>query len=120
MKTVSAQELCEEYLKKLLKRVLKKLLLTNYSVSLRFHKIQWMMDISVDHEYLDAEIRYGQRAVDLFMEGKFDEIKLSLTHECTHILTTKILERKGLSKRKRLALEESVTEHIAKIFMKTI
>jgi hypothetical protein len=115
-------ELCKEYLENLLKRILRLMMLTHYEVEIKYYKgLDAQMDIDIDHEYLNAEIRFGRKVVMLFLEGNARQITATLVHECTHILTSQLTKsRKGLSKRKFLEIEEATNEHISKIILKGI
>jgi len=116
---MTKQEVAQIFFERGVKRILKVLLLPNYTVTLKYERgLKSTMEIDVDHKYLTAEIAYGKKAVNLFME-KPDEAFECLVHECMHILTSRLSDgRKGLSAAKYLELEEATTEHLAKVVHK--
>ena len=115
------RQLCLDYLERLLKTLLVHLMITNYTVSIKYCKhLDCFMDIDVDHEYLEAHIRFGKLIVKSFTRGDYAFVKATLLHELTHILTSRLTEMKGMSKRKRTETEESVNEHISKIILQSL
>ena len=116
---MTKQQVAQVFFERGVARILRLLLLTNYTVTLEYERgLKSTMEVDTDHTYLTAEIAYGNKAVDLFMDNP-DEAFECLVHECMHILTSKLSDgRKGLSAAKYLEVEEATTEHLAKAFHK--
>lgn len=74
-------------------------------------------DILVDHEYLDAVIRYGNTVVKLWEEGDKESILKALAHELTHVLTGNITDELSQTQKLRKR-EEQTTEHISRLLFR--
>ena len=115
------RQIFELFANTVIQKLLKHLLITEYTVTLRYEKkLKSVMEINVDHEYLEAEIAYGKSTVNRFMTEP-DYVEETIFHEVMHIITTRLTdERKGLSKKKFLKVEEQTNEHLAKAFYKLV
>ena len=111
------QEVAHIFFERGVVRILRLLLLTNYTVTLIYDcKLKSTMEVVVDHTYLTAKIWYGNKAINLFFDNP-DEAFECLVHECMHILTIRLSEgKKGLTPSKYIELEEATTEHLARAF----
>lgn len=72
-----------------------------------------MFDIEIDYEYMEAVIRFGKVANDLWRKNKHEKLLLGLAHELTHIITG---ELKNTHRKKfQTYYDERVTEQIARL-----
>lgn len=89
--------------------------LHHFNIYLDHKKTRYGMEISVDLEYLQANIYYWKNVEMLWREGKRSEILQILSHEITHIILEELaLECKKETKRHRKALERA-TEHTSRL-----
>ena len=95
--------------------------LTHFHVYLKFNpKMDCTLEISVDHRYMDAEIMFGQKALQLWKQGYKDEILRALAHELCHIVTSEMadaMKTKGKPETIRAThFEERVTETVSRVY----
>jgi hypothetical protein len=114
---MNRQQRAHAFFEKEIQKILKTLLLTEYTITLKYKKkTQSLMEIFVEPAYIEGVIHYGDKAVNLFFDSP-EKVFDALVHECCHILTIRLTDgRKGLSKKRYLEVEEATTEHIAKVF----
>jgi len=78
--------------------------LSHYSV--KFYRMTLedsvAMEISVDHEYLRAEISYSYLVSLMWQQHRYKDIKQTLAHEIVHILLPKC--------------NEATVEHVSRLF----
>lgn len=112
------QKTVQVFLENALRDMLAVFMLSNYFIEISFDsKLKPLMEMDVDHKYLQGDITYGEEIVEMFFT-KPDKVYDTLCHEVTHILTSQLVDEiKGLPPKKAVDLEERVNEHISKIFL---
>jgi len=101
------------FLKNHLKQMQKCFVVENFDVNIRFEEIKSAMEITVDYEYLEADIVYGDKVKKLWEQNKIDQILKYLVHEITHILTGEVkIDKKNFCKTYH---DERATEHISRL-----
>lgn len=106
----------KSFLLKHLKQMQKCFVVENFDIKVRYEKINSSMEITVDYEYLEAEIFYGDKVKMLWNKGKTDVILKYLCHEVTHIMTGEVkIDRNNFCKTYH---DERATEHISRLLFR--
>jgi hypothetical protein len=78
-------------------------------------KLACTMQIEIDHRYIDAEISWGRKIVELWKDENREYIIRCLTHEVCHLITSELVapfQTKGVPIEH---YEERVTETVSRI-----